>query len=114
MKKFIISALTLAPAVALAQNLSGLDSAVRAIGRIIDTAIPIVFGILVIAFFWGLVRFVMAAGDETARKGGKDLMIYSIIALFVAASIWGIVRWIGNIVGVDSTTGIPAPDVTNL
>ena len=114
MKKLVLAALALTPALAFAQNpnLSGIQTMVQSIGNIVTMAIPIVFGILVIAFLWGLVRFVFAAGSEVDKEKGKNLMIYSILALFVAASIWGIVRWIGGILDVDSTTSIPAPKVS--
>ena len=114
MKKLVLAALALTPALAFAQNpdLRGIEALVLDIGAIVDAAIPIVFGILVIAFLWGLVRFVFAAGSEVDKEKGKNLMIYSILALFVAASIWGIVRWIGGILDVDSTTSIPAPKVS--
>lgn len=111
MKKVIITALALVPTLAFAQNLGGISTLVTALGTIVTAALPIVFGILVLGFFWGLVKFVFAAGDETAQKGAKTLMMYGVIAMFIAASIWGIVIFVRSQLGVGSETTIGVPRV---
>ncbi len=56
-----------------------------------ETAIPVVAGLALVVFFWGLAKFILHSGDEKGREEGKEVMKWGIIALFVLVSIWGIV-----------------------
>ncbi len=42
-------------------------------------------------FFWGVVLFILNAGNEEKRTSGKQKMLWGIIALFVIFSVWGII-----------------------
>ena len=114
MKKVIISALVLAPSLTFAA-LGDITNIVQSIKSIVSSAIPIAFGILVIAFFWGLAKFIFSAGDETAQKGAKSMMLYSIVAMFIAGDIWGIIRFIGDQLNIDTdTSNVTVPTVPGL
>lgn len=104
----VLSALT--PAFAFAQ-LGNVENIVTSIGNLVQLATPIVVGLALLAFFWGLVKFIFSAGDEDARKEAKGLMIWSVIALFVMISIVGIINFIGNAVGVDQGGNLDVPTV---
>ncbi len=113
MKKFALVALALVavlPVFAHAQ-LGNIENIVEAIGRLVELATPIVVGIALLVFFWGLVKFIFASGDGDAKEQGKNLMIGGIIALFVIVSIVGIIRFIGSAVGVDQGGTLPVPGV---
>ncbi len=112
MKKYVIAALTFAPAIAFAQSLGNLETLLRSIGRLIDIALPIVVAIGLLAFFWGLVKFIFAG--EEAKKEGQQLMIWGLVALFVMVSVWGLVRFIGNAVGIGQGDTITVPKVPGL
>jgi hypothetical protein len=112
MKKVIIAALAFAPSVAFAQNLSNLETLLRSIGRLIDIALPIVVAIGLLAFFWGLVKFIFAGSE--AKEEGKSLMIWGLVALFVMVSVWGLVRFIGNALGIQAEGGSITPPSVNL
>lgn len=75
---------------------------------LLDLVIPIVFGLAVIFFFWGLTQFIRSVSDKTIQEG-KNKMIWGIIALFVMISISGIIKYIGDSVGID--TGIKSNQV---
>ncbi|MEK7514583.1 MAG: hypothetical protein AAB587_02065, partial [Patescibacteria group bacterium] len=91
MKKIIaLAAIVAAPAVAFAQ-LGNITSLVNQISNIITLLIPVAFAAALLFFFWGLAQYIMAGGDETTQKAGKDKMLWGVIALFVMSSIWGIV-----------------------
>ena len=100
MKKVIIAALAFAPALAFAQGLTNIDPIVTGIGRLVGLALPIVVAIALLAFFWGLVKFIFAQGDETAKTDAKKIMLWGLIALFVMVAVWGIVRFIGSSLGI--------------
>ena len=62
--------------------------------QLIRLAIPITAGIALLAFIWGLIKFISrVGGDEKAVTEGKKLMIWGLIALFLMMSIWGILRF---------------------
>src|SRR3989344_3391565 len=108
-KKFIIGAVLLSPVLALAgttaggPNLTNLQQLAEAIGRIVKTLLPIVVGIALLVFFWGLVSFIAAAGDETKRGKARGIMIWGVVALAVMLSVWGFVKFLQTSFGITDT-----------
>ena len=63
-------------------------------------AVPVIIGLALLAFIWGLVKFISrVGGDEKAVTEGKKLMIWGLIALFIMISIWGILRFFSASLG---------------
>jgi len=96
-----IGALAL-PIVSSAQSLGNLSTLVTSIGGIINLIIPILFALALLGFFYGLVRYIFGKEDDKAQA--KKTMIWGVVALFVMASIWGLVAFIQSAVGVDQGT----------
>jgi len=115
MKKSLLAVgLFLTPALAFAASngsLGNLNNIVVSLGKIVGALIPIAFGIAVVAFFWGLARYIFAAGSEESKAEGRRIMIGGIIALFIMASIWGIIYFIRDALGVGNDTTIQAPSI---
>ncbi len=105
-----IAVSALAPSFAFAQ-LGNVENLVRAIGRLISLATPIVVGLALLAFFWGLVKYIFSAGEEDSKKEGIRLMIGGVIAIFVIVSLVGIIRFIGNALGVGQGGSLDVPEV---
>ena len=112
-KAAIGSTLLLGPLAAFAQGpqLSNVRQLIEAIGDIINLLLPIAVAIALLAFFYGLIQYIRGANDPAAAGTGKSIMIAGVIALFVMVSVWGIVRFIGNALGIDRGTTIPVPGV---
>jgi len=104
MKKLMMSALGFAlPMLALAQgspNLSNFQQLVDSVGRLIATALPILVALALLFFFYGLAKFILAAGNEESKAEGRRIMVWGIVALFVMVSIWGLVAFLGSALGV--------------
>jgi hypothetical protein len=82
-------------------------SLVRLFLSLIRMTIPILASLALLAFIWGLVKFIArVGGDEKAIQEGKSLMIWGVIALFIMVSIWGILRFFSDSLGLTSF-GIP-------
>ena len=110
-KVLILGGILLAPSFAFAQNLGNLQQLVASFGQIVSNLIPIVFGIAVVVFFWGLAKYILAAGSEESKAEGRRIMIGGVIAIFVMSSIWGIVIWARSALGVGSTNTITVPRI---
>jgi hypothetical protein len=112
MKRFISTSAAILlplsiPLLAAAQGFSSIDDSISTVTRLINRLIPLVIGIGVLVFLWGLVGYVTAGGDEEKRKNARSLMIYGIIVLFVMVSVWGLVRILVTTFGTDQTNGPP-------
>lgn len=78
-------------------------SAKRFISRLMDsleTITVILIGLAVIAFLWGVVKYMTQYGDPAKRSDSVKMMIYGIISIFVMISVWGLVFLVGDIIGV--------------
>ena len=93
------------PGITSAQELTGTEEVVEGLGNIVDLLVPIAFALIVIAFFWGLAVYVMNADDEQAKDRGKSIMIGGVIAMFIAASIWGIIVFLQDELGIEGDQG---------
>lgn len=97
---FAVGGAIMLPLVASAQNLGPIATFVSQLGGIIQLLIPIAFAAALLFFFWGVVKYIMAGGNEEAQADGKRIMIWGIIALFVMSSVWGLIAVLGGLVGV--------------
>jgi hypothetical protein len=88
---------------------NNLESLIRFAGNILNMLIPIFILLAIIAFFWGLVRYVWGGGED--HKQGLNIMVAGITALFIMVSVWGLVRLVQNTLGVGSGGALPAPTV---
>lgn len=80
----------------------------NSIYTIVVYLIRISFSVAVLFFFWGIARFILSAGDEKKIEEGKRMMFWGVIALFVMASISGIVSLLQGTLGVPGTsTNLP-------
>ena len=112
MKKIIFGGLLFAlPMFVFAQNLGSFNTFLANVGKLVANATPIVFGLSLLFFFWGLARFILAAGDADAQKEGKNIMIWGVVALFVMASVWGLVGFLQDNLGIDNDDDITVPRV---
>jgi len=112
-KVLVLSAfvLVLAPFIAHGQNFEGINGIVEGIQAVIKALLPIVGALALLYFFWGLAKFILAAGDEEAREKGKSIMIWGIVALFIIVSVWGLVAWLGTLLGIEAGSNVTIPNI---
>ena len=119
MKKIIAFTFYLAPTFAFAQNaitgggtnLGNIENLIKSVGRIVNLLLPLIVGIALVVFFWGLARFILSAGDEKARESGRSLMIWGVIAFVVMLSIWALVNFVQSALGLNPNQTISIPQV---
>ena len=91
-----------APAIAFGTSL--LDT-LAFFNTLLNGAIGLLITLAIIAFFWGLVRYLFGAGSEGKSEGLK-IMLMGVVTIFVMVSIWGLVRLLQSTFGVTSTTPV--------
>ena len=113
MKKFIYTLIAFFPVLAFAQNpqvnIDFLTGITQTLGTVVQSLIPIFFGLAIVYFFWGLIKFIQSAGDPEGAAKGKSIMIYGVIAIAIMGSIWGIVGWLQSVFGIQGNTNIKPP-----
>ena len=75
--------------------------------NIVSRLVPFAVGIAVLVFFWFLISFIFKSGDAAGRDESLKGMGYSILALFVMVSIWGIIGFFGSIFGISQGGSMP-------
>ena len=103
------------PAIALAQGNSGdafstLSNIAGQLGTIIKALIPVAFGLAILGFFWGIAKYVFSGGNEEAKDQGKKVMLYGLIAIFIMASLFGIINLAQKTTGT-TDQGVPVPNI---
>src|SRR5680860_939356 len=76
------------PTFAEAQTIGTLITEVQ---NLVGSLIPLLIGLGLIGFLYGLVIYIFKAGNEGEAERGKQIMFWGVIALFVMVSVWGIV-----------------------
>jgi TRAP-type mannitol/chloroaromatic compound transport system permease small subunit len=114
-KKIFLALLLVTPSFSFAAHVVG-HSATGGLSGVIDTATglanqlySLVFVLIILAFAWGVLVFVFKSGEDSTE--GKNMMIWSIVALFVLVSVWGIIGILQKTVGVDNKNAINAPGI---
>lgn len=106
-KKIIGGILLFAPVLVLAQPRGGggsndIQSIIDILLNLLGWIVPLLIGVAVLFFLIGVVKYIMAGGDEDKRTEGRNAMIYGIIGLFVMISVWGLVGILSNTFNLDN------------
>lgn len=99
----LFSFFILFPFIASAQTIPAL---ITKIGSILNSIVPVLVGIGLIYFIWGVIKYVIA-DSEVAKEKGKDTMIYGIIGFTVISALWGIVDMVVKFLGGRGTQPVP-------
>ena len=92
MKKIILILLII-PNITFAVGI--IDIIDAAFGLVNSVLIPLAFGVCLLYFFCGVAKYIRTgAGSDKAAEEGKRVMIWGIVGLFVAFSVWGIISFI--------------------
>lgn len=118
MKKFTRIAalgLVLLPAVAAAQvELGNLEEAITSLTNVINFLIPFFVGLAVLVFIYGLIKYVLNAGDAAARVEARGYIIYGIIGIAVMLGVFGLVRLVTGTFGLDDETQLRNDEIPSI
>jgi hypothetical protein len=68
---------------------------------IVAAIIPLIFVLAFLFFLWGVLRFMMSS-DQKNKEESKKMVWAGLIGLFVMVSVWGIIKIVGNVLGIES------------
>lgn len=93
------------PQIVFAAGITDLIDA--AFGIVTGVLTPLAFSLCLLYFFWGVVKYIKtgAESDKSAEEG-KKIMIWGIVGLFVASSVWGIITFIQSELGIPDVKAV--------
>lgn len=109
----ISSALLLTPFFALAQGVvttapgQNILNLFIIVDRIARFVIPTLIVIAVAVFFWGLIKYIWGQGKDHSL--GRNIMIAGLASIFVMVTLWGIIAFFQNTLGVSNAQGYLTP-----
>ena len=75
------------------------------VNTFLNAAIGLFITLAIVAFFYGLVKYLFTEGTEGKAKG-LQIMLMGVVTIFVMVSIWGIIRLLQSTFSVTSTTPV--------
>ncbi len=97
-----------APSLVFAQTFQKLLSDINVA---IKSIVPVLIAITGAVFLWGVFIFVTGADSEEKRKKGINIMIYSLIGIVLAVSVWGLVNLVIKAFGIDNPKKLDIPQI---
>lgn len=78
---------------------------------LLNQLVPLLATLTLVAFFWGLAKYIFNAGSDEGQEQGKRIMIAGIVALFLIASIGGIIEFLLSAFGFEGGGSITPPSI---
>lgn len=72
---------------------------------ILNPLIILMFAVAFLYFLWGIFEMVSSAGNEDARRVGRQNMLWGIVGMFIMVAVYGILKILL------STFGVTAPGI---
>ena len=85
------------------QASQGIKGVICYAGYLLNLIIPLLVGLALVVFIYGVLVYVINASSDDKRKEGTKFMLYGIIGLFVMVSVWGLVNVLGSTFGLSNT-----------
>ena len=118
MRKSIIPVLSVAsalilPFVASAQGIvsttpqQGIIGLIQFANTALNDVMVLFITLAIVVFFWGLVKYIVSQGED--RANGLTTIFYSIVAIFIMVSIWGVIHLLQATFGVNNSNSAETP-----
>ena len=100
-------ALMMVPAVTFAQ-FGGINDFLDDISSFINgTLIPLVFGVALLVFIYGMFKyFILGGSDDGSREKGRNLMMWAVVGFVAMVSVFGVVNLIAGGLGFSDEENI--------
>ena len=108
----LVTLFLLYPGAGWADGVGNFDGLITWAFNVIDQLSVIAFSAALLVFFWGLAKFVLNAASSEDHKSGIALMTWGLLAFFVIVSIFGLVNFVQNSLGVEDKAMPGRPVIT--
>ena len=84
-----------------------MDAFISAVSEhILNPLITLLFGIALLVFIFGLVRFIAQGGDDEVRTIAKRHIMYGLLGMFIMFSAFALVRLITGVFNIDTSKNL--------
>lgn len=91
-------------------DLSFFGNLIAGVGGLVRMLPPILLGIAVVVFFFFLIRYLIAGKNSPEdRKKSLTGLLYSLLAIFIMVTLWGIIAFFGDAIGINPNVQVNAP-----
>jgi hypothetical protein len=77
--------------------------------------VTLLIGFALVAFLWGVTKYIASGADEEKRTEARSLIVYGVLGLFTMVAVWGLVYFVGSTIGIDlnnkASTTITVPQI---
>ena len=91
------------------QRINNFKDLVGVLFGYLQSIVPLLLGVAVVGFLYGVVKYVYSGGDEEKRKEGIKFITYGIVGIAVIVGMWGLVQIITNSFGLPFGTPSISP-----
>ena len=81
-------------------------------GTLVSLGTTIAVSLAFFFFFWNLFKFIRAA-DPESKESAQGKMVWSLVAIIVIVSLWGIIAFVRGVLGIDAglddVNDVPVP-----
>ena len=70
---------------------SDFSSLVTCLNGYLSSIVPLLVGLAVVGFLYGVLKYIYSGGDEEKRKEGVRFMTYGLVGLAVITTLWALV-----------------------
>ncbi len=81
-------------------------------GTLVSLGTTIAVSLAFFFFFWNLFKFIKAA-DPESKESAQGKMVWSLVAIIVIVSLWGIIAFVRGVLGIDAgldeVNDVPVP-----
>jgi hypothetical protein len=94
---------------AATSNINNFNELVDFLTGFAGKLIGLLVTVALVVFFYRIAASIykVGGGDSKAVDQGKTLLLWGVVALFVMVSVWGIVAYMGEAVGISKGAVIP-------
>jgi len=68
--------------------------------NVLNSVVFLIIGLAILAFLWGIVKYMLSGDDQKQREESKQFMLWGIVGLAVMVSVWGLVSLLGGMFGL--------------
>ena len=103
--------LTFNPLVAFAQSPDAgpVKSVLENVLTFLKVVIPILITLALLVFGWGIIKLITAGEDVKKRTDAKGILTWGIIGIFVLTSMYGIITFVKDYIGIPENQPIQVP-----